>query len=631
MAKAKKTKNNGKKLTFKETMKIIWWTIKFNAKISLAATIIMTITDVLRALRSIAEVAYYAIVIDKLVDVAANGEDITQMFNYLLGYLALLLVFSVNNRIRNLSMQYMNTYSNRSIKRALYLKIFELGTQSIENPKTRKLLQTTEQEVFEIRWFMNQIVMGFSELIKVFISSSIVYTISPTIFFSILGIVIPMIWVQFYYNKKDWGNYKKYQDELRLTNRISNFLRNPQFLHENTINNVKNIFDKKYWTGQMKFVKENINIQRQWNITEFFVGTIGTLVILGGYYFLFDQYIAGLLSIGTMGFYTGTLWNFFGSMEYFGFFVSSVQQRAIRFKEVVKFFELDTETKEGDIELDDFVTPPQIEIRKLSFKYPRTKKKVLDNISITIKPGEKVAIVGHNGAGKTTLIKQISRTYNLKPKSIFIDGLDLSKTTLRSWYKNIGVLFQDYNFYNVLSAEENISIGRPNIKKDKDRVIKASKMADADEFIMEYKKGYNTLMDESFKGGIRPSIGQQQKIAIARFFYRDAPIVIFDEPTAAIDAVAEYKIFNKIYEFFKGKTVIIISHRFSTVRNADMIYVMDKGKITEKGNHEQLLEIDGTYANAFKLQAEGYQVADKNKDGVVDEKEKLEAAQIKES
>jgi len=629
--KKKNSRKKAEKLTFKETMKIIWWTIKFNTQISLKATIVMVITDIVRTLRPIISSAYYAMLIDKLVKIAQSKGEISELTTYLLGYFGLLIFFAIVQKIRNFTMSYLNVYSQRNIKRKLYMKIFELGTQSIENPNTRKLLQTTDREIYDIRWFMNQITMGFSEFIKVLVASTIVFRISPIIFGALFITFIPNALIQFIFTKKDWTTYKKHQDNLRLSNNIANFLKNPQFLHENTINHVINIFDKKYWTIQMKYVKDVLLLQKNWQISETIAMTVGTFVIIGSSYYLFGQFIAGLLSIGTLGFYTGTLWNFQGSIDYFSYFVANIQQRAIKLKESIKFFDLETETKEGNLELDTFTIPPKIEIKKLSFKYPRTKKKVLDNISFTIKPGEKVAIVGHNGAGKTTLIKQISRTYNLKPKSIFIDGVDLAKYTLKSWYKNIGVLFQDYNFYKVLSAGENISIGRPKKKIDKNEIMKAAKMADAHDFIMEYKKGYDTLMDESFKGGTRPSIGQQQKIAIARFFYRDSPIVIFDEPTAAIDAVAEYKIFNKIYEFFKGKTVIIISHRFSTVRNADMIYVMDQGKIIEKGNHEQLLEIDGTYANAFKLQAEGYQVADKNKDGIIDKKELLEAIQKKDS
>lgn len=167
--------------------------------------------------------------------------------------------------------------------------------------------------------------------------------------------------------------------------------------------------------------------------------------------------------------------------------------------------------------------------------------------------------------------------------------------------------FQEFNFYRHLSVKENILVGKPMKQMDEKKIIEAAKNADAHNFIMEYKDKYDQIMSEKIEGGIRPSTGQAQKIAIARFFYRNAPLAIFDEPTAAIDAISEYKIFNTIYNFFENKTVVIISHRFSTVRNADRIIVLDKGKIVEEGTHEQLLtKRNGIYRKSYKLQAEGY-------------------------
>jgi ATP-binding cassette subfamily B protein len=243
----------------------------------------------------------------------------------------------------------------------------------------------------------------------------------------------------------------------------------------------------------------------------------------------------------------------------------------------------------------------------MAFHYPNATKNIFENLNLTIRSGEKLAIVGHNGAGKTTLIKLLSRLYQVNSGSILINGENINDIKVNDWYKNIGVLFQDYNVYPHLSAAENIYIGRTSKQADMEQVKTAAKHADADEFISEYGSGYEQILSERYKGGIRPSTGQWQKISLARFFYRDASLVIFDEPTAAIDAVSEYKIFNRIYNFFSNKTVIIISHRFSTVRNADRIIVMDQGKIVEEGTHNQLMELGGTYAHAFKLQAEGYQ------------------------
>ena len=209
-------------------------------------------------------------------------------------------------------------------------------------------------------------------------------------------------------------------------------------------------------------------------------------------------------------------------------------------------------------------------------------------------------------SGKTTLIKLISKIYNNYDGEILINNIDLKKVTKDSYYKNLGVLFQEFNTYPQLSVEENIIIGDTNKKQQDESIKDAAKKADATSFINDYEKKFKQLLMPNIKNGIRPSWGQWQKIAIARFFYRDAPLVIFDEPTAAIDAVSEYKIFNRIYKFFKGKTVILISHRFSTVRNADKIIVLDKGKIAEVGNHDELIKNNGVYAHSFNLQAEGY-------------------------
>ena len=261
---------------------------------------------------------------------------------------------------------------------------------------------------------------------------------------------------------------------------------------------------------------------------------------------------------------------------------------------------------EKDGEINILRDENDIVFDNVKFKYPNSQKTVLDNLSLKIKYGEKVAIVGENGAGKTTLIKLIARIYRPISGSVLINNINLNDLKLSSWYEKLAVLFQDYSSYTHLTVKENIEIDSKNKATEKtiqDALIKAS----AFDFVKKYKEGVNQILSERYKGGIRPSTGQWQKIAIARVFHRNAPILILDEPTASIDAVAEAKIFDNIYKFSKGKTVIIISHRFSTVRNADRIIVLDKGKIIEEGSHEELLKINGKYAKAFRLQAKGYQ------------------------
>jgi ATP-binding cassette subfamily B protein len=314
-----------------------------------------------------------------------------------------------------------------------------------------------------------------------------------------------------------------------------------------------------------------------------------------------------VISIGETTFYLSSVKNFYGGISRVLSNVILLRDIVLKEKEVYEFFNLKPVIKDGEIKLERLLTPPSIEIKNITFHYPNSKRKIFKDFSLKIDSGEKVAIVGENGAGKSTLVKLLCRIYDPQEGEILINGINLKDLKLNDWYKNVGVLFQEYNFYGSFTVEENIYMGKTVKSIDKERIIESAKNADAHNFIMKYKKGYQTLMNTRFEGGIKPSTGQKQKIAIARFFYRNAPLAIFDEPTSAIDADAEYRIFNRIYNFFDNKTVVIISHRFSTVRNADRIIVIKDGVIVEQGDHKELIEKKGVYANNFRKQAEGYQ------------------------
>jgi ABC-type multidrug transport system fused ATPase/permease subunit len=286
--------------------------------------------------------------------------------------------------------------------------------------------------------------------------------------------------------------------------------------------------------------------------------------------------------------------------------IAWLNEKCLYLKDAYELMNMKPDIEDGYYIFPKLKVGPEIRFENVSFKYPGSERMVLKNLNLTIKPGEKIALVGHNGAGKSTLINLICRLYKTTQGSIHLNNINIDNIQIDTWYRNVGVLFQDYNCYTHLTVRENIYIGKPDEEIDEDRIVESAKNADALKFIEEFPTGFNQTLGERFKGGVRLSTGQWQKIAIARFFYRNAPLVIFDEPTAAIDAVSEYNIFNKIYEFFTDKTVIIVSHRFSTVRNADRIIVVDNGEIAEQGSHTELMAMNGKYAKAFLLQAEGY-------------------------
>ncbi len=248
---------------------------------------------------------------------------------------------------------------------------------------------------------------------------------------------------------------------------------------------------------------------------------------------------------------------------------------------------------------------PEVVFNDVWFRYPGNEKWVFEGLSFTLKPGEHLAIIGENGAGKTTIVKLLLRFYDIDKGSIVIDGHDLKELLLSSWYKQLGTLFQQFNEYP-LDVLHNITISKDN-HLDNQQLEEALNSSGLKDTIDKLPYGLETVLDSSFKKGIEPSGGQWQRVALARAFYRNANILILDEPTAAIDARAEYHIFNNIFEKQSDKSAIIISHRFSTVRRADRIIVLDDGRIIEEGSHLELMKSkEGLYRDMFEKQAEGY-------------------------
>jgi ATP-binding cassette subfamily B protein len=337
---------------------------------------------------------------------------------------------------------------------------------------------------------------------------------------------------------------------------------------------------------------------------------MSTLTSKGGLivFTLYAIYAAleGQITIGLLTFYGATAAEFSNSLE--GLFrnTSRVYEGAKFMQDYYALAELPVKVVSGNTKLKLKTEPPQIVFDNVSFIYPNSKQEVLKNLRLTIEPGEKVAFVGENGAGKTTLIKLLSRFYDATAGSILIDGVDLKSIDLDTWYPQLGVLFQEFVRYEFLTVAENIGLGDAATISDKEKVKLAAQMANADKMIEGLKDKYDQMLGKSFEKGVELSGGQWQRIALARGFFRNAPVLVLDEPTSAIDAEAEFKIFENLFEHAQGKTVIIVSHRFSTVRKADRIFVLADGELIEQGTHEELIVLGGTYSSAFAKQAQGY-------------------------
>lgn len=243
--------------------------------------------------------------------------------------------------------------------------------------------------------------------------------------------------------------------------------------------------------------------------------------------------------------------------------------------------------------------------RDVTFTYPSRSEPSLRGVSLEIERGQVVALVGENGSGKTTLAKVLAGLYTPESGSVSWDGTDLATCDPAQVRDGIAVIFQDFVRY-FLSAAENIGVGRHDRYDERQRIVDAAREAGADSYVSSLKEGYDTKLGPQFLGGSDLSVGQWQRVALARAFFRDASFIILDEPTAALDARAEYELFESIRTLGAGRTVLLISHRFSSVRSADRIYVLDKGLIVEDGNHDELMSKGGLYAELFTMQASAY-------------------------
>lgn len=492
------------------------------------------------------------------------------------------------------------------LNRRFYDKLSQLDIAYLENPKTQNQISKARDT---LTWrppdFLRMFGYFFGNFISYIAAFIVLLQFGWWIPIVITIVALPRLYLRAKYGTVHWSIYGSGAPEVRKIWYLTWLLATPEAIREMRIFQSQKTLLEKLKNVQDYLYKLNKKPLDDYLKQLTYPPILETVVIFAIAYFQLPHVLSGLITIGSFTLLINMLDQVSGSVASGVANFGEMYEHNLYIDDYFEILELPAIIKEVDKPIVfEKIQPPKIEFKNVSFKYPNGPK-VLKNVSFVVEQGESIALVGANGAGKSTIIKLICRFYNTTEGEILINGIDIKNLKLANWYAHMGTLFQDFVHY-YLTVRDNIILGNPE-KQDDRLVLEAAKKADAYEFIQKLPKKFDQILGREYEDGEELSIGQWQKLAIARAFYQSSPLLILDEPTSAIDAEAEYEIFNNLEREYKNKTLILVSHRFSTVRNANKIFVIEGGQITESGTHKSLIKLDGKYARMFKAQAEGYQ------------------------
>lgn len=602
---------NGEKLSFKERLsalrmlpaffKLVWETSPW-------MTIWNSILRIIRAAMPLAILYVGKLIIDEVVLLHNNKgtgshEHLWQLVAVEFGLAVLSdglgrLITLLDSLLGDL---FSNYTSIKIMEHAATLDLDQFEDSLFYDKLERARQQTTGRTIL-----LSQVLSQVQDLITMGILAAGLVVFNPWLILLLLVAILPAFLGESYFNDRTYALTRGQTPQRRELDYIRYLGASDETAKEVKIFDLSAFLIDRFKFLSNRFYTDNRSLAIRRSAWGTFFALLGSAGYYGAYVYIILQTVRGKLSIGDLTFLAGSFRQLRSLLENILTRFTSVSQGAVYLRDFFEFFDIRPKIILSAKPLP-FPTPIRqgFTFENVGFKYLHAEQWANRNLNFTLHAGEKLALVGENGAGKTTLVKLLCRLYDPTEGRILLDGMDLKEYDLASLRMNMGIIFQDYLRYQ-MSFSQNIAVGNIHEKENQPLIRSAAKQSLADTLAERLPDQYEQMLGRRFNNGIELSGGEWQKVALARAYMRDAQVLILDEPTAALDARAEYEVFQRFAELTRGKSAVLISHRFSTVRMADRIVVLEKGKLLEIGSHEELLEKEGKYAELFHLQAMGY-------------------------
>ena len=546
------------------------------------------------------------LIIDEIItQINASPADYEQLWNYVLLEFVIIIIADIINRGIAISDGLLGDKYNIISSEKMIRKTSKIDMAQLEDSEFYDKLERARQQTQGRVGLMSTSLSQLQSLISIStLIAGLVY-FQPMLIVLLALSIIPLFINEIRFSGQQYSLSRSWTAERRELDYLRYIGANDKTAKEIKLFGLTDFIASRFKKLSEEYYQINKKLTIKRSAYSAVFNILGVVCYYAAYLVIIKSVLDGQISVGELTFLSASFNRLRNSLQSFFTNFTQITQRALYLKDYFDFIDLEIpDAQKAFLELPQAITQG-FELVNVHFGYPESEHEVLKEVSFKLKAGEKMAFVGENGAGKTTLIKLMLRFYEPTQGQILLDGVNINRYDKAYYQKMFGVIFQDFFRYE-FTLRENIAVGAIDAVTDNHRIGQAAELSLASEVIDALEEGVETQLGKRFKKGQELSGGQWQKVALARAYMKDAKVMILDEPTAALDAKAEYEVFERFIDLTKGKTSIIISHRFSTVRMADRILVLKHGKILELGTHDELMETPKLYAELFELQAQGY-------------------------